>query len=1385
MEETMFDAGRRPFGRLFYWLVMAMMISGPGLRANGAAPVPQSGPATTTISDTVFLADGSKAQGNLIITWPAFLTASSTAVAGGMTTVTLGANGALSVALVPNAGASPAGVYYTVVYQLGPGEVRTEYWVVPTTSPANLAAVRTTPGSGTAGQPVSMQYVNSGLATKADDSAVVHLNGAETISGVKTFAAAPTVPAPTSTGQVANKAYVDQSVSNVGAGNYLPTTGGTMTGPITLPSNPASGMQAATKQYVDQGFSAKADLISGFVPANELGSGAAGSTTCLLGNGTWGACGGGGGPAGVASGAALVSNGVGQASIYQTKAVADVRDWGVDCTGATDPTAILNSHTGVQDGIAGQHIIIPAGCILKLTSDQWQIYGNEGWEIEGVGILASKPLIEYCGPAGRDSVLKIERSGGWTIKGVNIQDGGAGCSNTTPNGVVVDNDRSGGYTTTDGLFERVQITPYAAIANWTGVNVAPTSNSNTEDLRFYNSLIGCANSTGAVGVYLGSSFNAKMEDFQHTQIVQCPGGGVYQYNGGMLLRGMDTFGNAGDVVLGPGSDPTLIEEVTSESPQMITTSGAANYPVTITSSHEGWAGGGLSAGLCGVDLTHAFNGQYVFLGDGIDTPPAGAFPLCATTSSNLTMIGTQFGFGNNATSSGNAGFILPNGKNFGATYGFFNGGRMRMGNGANYGTEDIGYGFFTQYGAELPGYGFNAQSLEDAHVPGTLNIGRDVMYIGNENITFKGMWPIPMQSISCSYTGAAGSTQWSVEVFPKDAAGNRGGLISLNGRQCGSGAAMLDASDYLTVAWPRVTSAVSYDVVLVNPSNISQGLLFANIADSGSGAIATATINSGSTGSTFNYAFPNFYDSAITDFYGEALNFHLPLTLKGSTSGSATISVSATGGTLNLGSTNAQVTAGGALTVTSCSGCGSGGSSAWGSITGTLSSQTDLTAALAAKAGLTSGLVPASQLGTGTPSATTCLLGNGTWGACSSAGFPAVGVANSTGSGWGTSYTVGTAAGNLLALDTSANLTLPGNLTINGQFAVAGPWLVSSIPSLSAMVAAAAGHSSLGVSNDGNFYISTNAGTPSQVATTVYADAGVAVEKTRAQAAEALLAPLASPSFTGTPTVPGYVPTSTMVNGHALASNVTVSASDVTTGTLPHAQLPGLVSGDIPANAANTSGTAANLSGTPALPNGTTATTQAATDSSTKLATMAAVHAVVPPDTTKTPWITAIHGGSPAAGTQFSSSANQASVYGVVLPFQKTTSTVSYNVVTADSGSSNYDIGIYSGNPGGPCTLVAHTGPVAATTSMTAGWHVNVAWTGGSVTLQPGRYYLAITSADITSGNQATITSDIGGMMFVGGKGNLNVTAGGTLDASVTCPSDWPTSNTLPALVIN
>ena len=276
----MFSTGRP--GRLF--LLVAIL----ALAAWGQAP------SLTTVSDVVYQADGSPAQGTVLISWPAFTTANGQAVGAGTTSVTLGAGGSLSVALVPTANSAPPTVY-TVVYQLS-NLVKTEYWSVPTTSPANLATVRTTLGASSAvSQMVTQQYVNSAVATKANDASVVHLSGSETITGAKQFSVAPSLPAPLQPTDGANKAYVDGAVQNLSGGSFISTSGGTMTGPLVLSGPPASSMQAADKQYVDTWAAVKADLIGGLVPPAELGSGTPGASTCLLGNQTWGACGAGGG----------------------------------------------------------------------------------------------------------------------------------------------------------------------------------------------------------------------------------------------------------------------------------------------------------------------------------------------------------------------------------------------------------------------------------------------------------------------------------------------------------------------------------------------------------------------------------------------------------------------------------------------------------------------------------------------------------------------------------------------------------------------------------------------------------------------------------------------------------------------------------------------------------------------------------------------------------------------------------------------------------------------------------------------------------------------------------------------------------------------------------
>ena len=172
---------------------------------------------TTMVKDTVSRADGSPAQGTVLVSWPSFTAADGTTVAAGTTTVTIAPDGTLTLALAPNAGADPQGSYYTAVYHLTDGTVQKEYWVVPQSGTATVSQIR-----------------------------------------------AKVVPAAVAQ-QTVSRQYVDTSISAAQA-NFLPLKGGALTGTLALAGDPTSGLQAATKQYVDThaGVVTQATVIGAF-----------------------------------------------------------------------------------------------------------------------------------------------------------------------------------------------------------------------------------------------------------------------------------------------------------------------------------------------------------------------------------------------------------------------------------------------------------------------------------------------------------------------------------------------------------------------------------------------------------------------------------------------------------------------------------------------------------------------------------------------------------------------------------------------------------------------------------------------------------------------------------------------------------------------------------------------------------------------------------------------------------------------------------------------------------------------------------------------------------------------------------------------------------------
>jgi hypothetical protein len=179
----------------------------PALAASGQVT-------TTTVQGTVYLANGQPGAGNLHITWPSFTTASNQAVAAGSLDVAIASDGFVSVNLAANLGATPAGLYYTAIYEMSDGSTNTEYWVVPAATQASIGQVRS-------------QVLPAAQAVQA-----------------------------------VSKAYVDQAIAQL-EGSLLTASGGTLTGPLYLCCDPTQPLEAADKHYVDTTFNMEVPITGG------------------------------------------------------------------------------------------------------------------------------------------------------------------------------------------------------------------------------------------------------------------------------------------------------------------------------------------------------------------------------------------------------------------------------------------------------------------------------------------------------------------------------------------------------------------------------------------------------------------------------------------------------------------------------------------------------------------------------------------------------------------------------------------------------------------------------------------------------------------------------------------------------------------------------------------------------------------------------------------------------------------------------------------------------------------------------------------------------------------------------------------------------------------
>ena len=355
-----------------------------------------------------------------------------------------------------------------------------------------------------------------------------------------------------------------------------------------------------------------------------------------------------------AAGTEVAGNGAGL--VAQARTVLDVRDYGADCSGATDSSAALNSLTSSQDASNGKIIYIPRACALRLNS-RWLIFGQEYLTVDGGGGINASggSLLFGCGGSAGPVVL-VSRSTHFYMTGVTIVAKGNVCASKFTQSLQQANSAAGGYTNTNFhlnnffLTSALNGTPISGYVGWSN-----DTGPNQEMTKLENGYIHCQNSTGSSGLF-SQTINADSTEIEHVTINGCYRG-INEQSGKAKLFNSNLSANGGFSVFGSGGASiwhgqngcvnTILESVFAEgSGQWINASndaGGGDGCMFLFAEHNQVSFGDIDPLVYAVNIgnTGARN-QYVLIGN--------HFTAVGAVIHNNTLIGTDF-----ASSSGPGG----------------------------------------------------------------------------------------------------------------------------------------------------------------------------------------------------------------------------------------------------------------------------------------------------------------------------------------------------------------------------------------------------------------------------------------------------------------------------------------------------------------------------------------------------------------------------------------------------------------------------------------------------------------------------------------------------------------------------------------------------------